>query len=1041
MVLFIGAILVVFFIPKEESIRFLYVTNGSSYDQAAYQNFEQSMLVNVKIDRKSITDLNAHRLHGYDAVYLDPSLHQSNVLQQVEQALQRYVRDGGNLFLENSLVTDFSLEFLGASSLKDLSLGDKNPPLTYPDIDENLRGIQNMIHLFSDNFFTHVGMKELPGFQWGKGIVPSSAHSLVSVGDTSLFSMNRFGKGTVICASAFMPNRYFITGFDLRSGLDLEEGIGVKLKQFEKADVGSGLDYFDFKHSLSQEPYFNFAFAAANHQLRNEYLSFVSKEKLGYSIKKVLGPNGRPAIAYQNHFEAMSAIKDREGIQWAELLKRYNQIPSFSLIRSTFEWYQWKESMTAYLNVGSDKQPQFVGELPNSFYGSGTHLISDGDLLSLASDPQSEELAKPIELPYRAYPAFVDLEHVGKEDLISGSADGYLYDFQNVGPQPSDQTVPLGLTSPDAFSAPQKILLSNGQPLKLNGFSTVTTFDLNGDGLPDLVLGSQDGTVWYSLNQGKRKFSSPVPLYASGVPIKVSSYAAPTLGEVDGNGSIDLIVGDGDGRVTMFRGTKADHFHYQAASPSFQIKSKFAAPLLKALNPGDKPSLYIGNSEGDILVYTNHGDHWEQQGSLIGSNRNIMGTNELVGGHNSVPFWYDINHDGKEDLIVGQVEYGMSDNIDNPHFKFKQQLKDFIDYAKQNKLELYPHILVHNYMSNDQEKEEINLHKKAFETLGIPWGHTGTNQHTWRINNTDPIQTFRNENEAGLWFNFGFRPSYAPQDPQWGEDYMWGFPFLLQDSTLKNPMLLFTPAPILRRTGPNSNVDIYDSFVQQDMPINYFEHVEYHFPLSNRSSRVNELLEFVTFLDDIRTKDDYNFMTEPQMARSILAALNGKVNVQRTWFSAFKDKFKDLLGKGKHLNLSLKIDAGDISQLAGPYRDALGVVIDPGEAYSGSPFETNSDIFVRKEGRLYLGLQQDTSISIGWQKDPMHVIRSNVPLQISKEKGQWTVNFNDDGMQQIKLYSPTHVDIDGKDLKVDYQPEEHTYTITHYGERTSIRIK
>lgn len=49
--------------------------------------------------------------------------------------------------------------------------------------------------------------------------------------------------------------------------------------------------------------------------------------------------------------------------------------------------------------------------------------------------------------------------------------------------------------------------------------------------------------------------------------------------------------------------------------------------------------------------------------------------------------------------------------------------------------------------------------------------------------------------------------------------------------------------------------------------------------------------------------------------------------------------------------------------------------------------------------------------------------------------------LNDDGMQQIKLYSPTRVDIEGKDLKVDYLPEEHTYTITHYGERTSIQIK
>lgn len=94
----IGATVVLLFLPHKENIRLLYVTDGSSYDPAAYQNFEQSTIVNIELERKRITDLNDRRLHAYDAVYLDPDLHQTNVLRQAVPTLQRYVKEGGKSF-------------------------------------------------------------------------------------------------------------------------------------------------------------------------------------------------------------------------------------------------------------------------------------------------------------------------------------------------------------------------------------------------------------------------------------------------------------------------------------------------------------------------------------------------------------------------------------------------------------------------------------------------------------------------------------------------------------------------------------------------------------------------------------------------------------------------------------------------------------------------------------------------------------------------------------------------------------------------------
>ncbi|MNO08518.1 hypothetical protein D3C81_2312120 [compost metagenome] len=47
-------------------------------------------------------------------------------------------------------------------------------------------------------------------------------------------------------------------------------------------------------------------------------------------------------------------------------------------------------------------------------------------------------------------------------------------------------------------------------------------------------------------------------------------------------------------------------------------------------------------------------------------------------------------------------------------------------------------------------------------------------------------------------------------------------------------------------------------------------------------------------------------------------------------------------------------------------------------------------------------------------------------------------------MQQVKLYSPTPLEISGDSLKVE-QAEEgqggHTYTVTHFGEGTTVTLK
>ncbi|MDD4604617.1 MAG: T9SS type A sorting domain-containing protein [Bacteroidales bacterium] len=87
-----------------------------------------------------------------------------------------------------------------------------------------------------------------------------------------------------------------------------------------------------------------------------------------------------------------------------------------------------------------------------------------------------------------AYPAFGDLNGDHKPDLLVGNSDGTLIFFQNLG---SSEILP-------EFGPPEK----DFQQIQVGNFSTPQIFDLDKDGLPDLVIGEQAGNLNYYTNQG-----------------------------------------------------------------------------------------------------------------------------------------------------------------------------------------------------------------------------------------------------------------------------------------------------------------------------------------------------------------------------------------------------------------------------------------------------------------------------------------------------------------------------------------------------------
>lgn len=142
-------------------------------------------------------------------------------------------------------------------------------------------------------------------------------------------------------------------------------------------------------------------------------------------------------------------------------------------------------------------------------------------------------------------PCVADLDGDGIPDLLSGSANGDIYFFKGKGDGKYADGVPL--------KDPQNNVLNVGR------VSTVFAFDWDGDGLLDLIVGTGAGRIYLIPNKGSASqysFGKPRRLVADDKEIQIASgYAFPVAADWDGDGRPDLIVGTGAGSVLWYRNT------------------------------------------------------------------------------------------------------------------------------------------------------------------------------------------------------------------------------------------------------------------------------------------------------------------------------------------------------------------------------------------------------------------------------------------------------------------------------------------------------
>ncbi|KAH8067329.1 hypothetical protein JL721_7744 [Aureococcus anophagefferens] len=345
-------------------------------------------------------------------------------------------------------------------------------------------------------------------------------------------------------------------------------------------------------------------------------------------------------------------------------------------------------ALNYYENVGSAASPSYkevdgdASPFDGIWVGEGCgHALGDvdgdGDLdlfvcafnyyenVGSAASPSYKEVdgdASPFGVIGGSWPALADLDGDGDLDLVVGEYFGALYYYENVGSAASPSYAAVtGSANPfDGIDV---------------GYDIAPALaDLDGDGDLDLVVGRNYGALYYFEIVGPAASPNYAALTGTASPfdgIDVGDDSKPALGDLDGDGDLDLVVGEEDGVLNYFENVGS------AASPSYVAVTGTANPF-DGIDVGDYSAPAFGDVDGDgdldLVVGcgmpSNSWDDNEKNGVLyyyenIGSAASptyaaVTGAaNPFDGidvGYDSKPAFADLDDDGDLDLVVGKYD-------------------------------------------------------------------------------------------------------------------------------------------------------------------------------------------------------------------------------------------------------------------------------------------------------------------------------------------------------------------------------------------------
>lgn len=365
-----------------------------------------------------------------------------------------------------------------------------------------------------------------------------------------------------------------------------------------------------------------------------------------------------------------------------------------------------ESSIRRYKNMGTESSPVFVHQtndfLQNEMIEHGTGTV----------------------------PVFFDFDQDGLEDLFVANYFRYI-------PTLNKEASIAYYKNTGTLADPVFTYIDyNFLNLNVSGYGLrmVPTFgDVDGDGDADMFIGRENGSLVYYQNTSTApsvSFAAPVLNYSdnNGTAISSGQYASPQLFDLNEDGLLDLIVGRKTGEIMYYKNIGT------ATSPSFQLENDtlgnidiatlspdgFAAPHFFKHN--DTIYLFLGGADGKLRYYDDI-----ENNLTSGSSFNLFSDNFLnvkVGAYSSFCV-NDIDHDGYLNLFIGQDLGGVHHLEVNPNSQ-----ASLLDFDQTIGSVIYPNPTSGLFTVSTASEEELTINVTDLFGKTVVNGYTFTGKTT-----------------------------------------------------------------------------------------------------------------------------------------------------------------------------------------------------------------------------------------------------------------------------------------------------------------------